>query len=223
MTVLSGLDPDTHWSVRSQLAAILATKDPERALPRLMRMLSDSDQRVVPEVLTALTKLKAPGVVKVLLEKLQADDVGIRAAAATNLGELKPEAAADGIIDALVAAYKRGEVDLLYDVRAAVIEALSNYGPAAGVPVLKTALGDKDAVGREAWAAHSGEIEDSPTAAEDVDPAENKTAPDAGTAEDDYLGSALQMRRTCHRLSLPGKRRRRVDWIFSCSTRPARH
>jgi cyclophilin family peptidyl-prolyl cis-trans isomerase len=35
-------------------------------------------------------------------------------------------------------------VDLLYDVRAAAIEALSNYGPAAGVPALKTALGDKD-------------------------------------------------------------------------------
>jgi cyclophilin family peptidyl-prolyl cis-trans isomerase/HEAT repeat protein len=144
MTVLSGLDPDTHWSVRAQLAAILATKDPERALPRLMRMLSDSDQRVVPEVLTALTKLKAPGVVKVLLEKLQADDVGIRAAAATNLGELKPEGAAAGVVDALVAAYKRGEADLLYDVRAAAIEALANYGPAAGVPALKTALGDKD-------------------------------------------------------------------------------
>jgi HEAT repeat protein/cyclophilin family peptidyl-prolyl cis-trans isomerase len=142
LTVLSGLDPDTHWSVRAQLAAILATKDSERALPRLIRMLSDSDQRVVPEVLTALTKLKAPDVVKILLEKLQADDVGVRAAAATNLGELKPEGAP--VIDALLAAYKRGEVDLLYDVRAAAIEALANYGPAAGVPALKTALADKD-------------------------------------------------------------------------------
>ena len=140
MTVLSGLDPDTHWSVRAQLAAILATKDPQRALPRLMRMLLDSDQRVLPDVLTALTKLKAPDVVKILLEKLQADDVSVRAAAATNLGELKPEEA----VQALVAAYKRGEADLLYDVRAAAIEALSNYGPAVGVPALKTALGDKD-------------------------------------------------------------------------------
>jgi cyclophilin family peptidyl-prolyl cis-trans isomerase/HEAT repeat protein len=140
MRVLSGLDPDSHWSVRAQLATILATKDTERSLPRLMRMLSDSDQRVVPEVLNALTKLKAPDIVKILLEKLQTEDVGVRAAAATNLGELKPSGAAD----ALMAAYKRGEVDLLYDVRAAAIEALANYGPAVGVPALKTAFADKD-------------------------------------------------------------------------------
>jgi HEAT repeat protein/cyclophilin family peptidyl-prolyl cis-trans isomerase len=140
MTVLSGLDPDSHWSVRAQLAGILATKDPARALPRLTRMLTDTDQRVVPEVLTALTKLKAPDIVKILLEKLQADDVGVRASAASNLGELKPQEA----VDPLNAAYKRGEVDLLYDVRAAALEALSNYGPAVGVPALKTALADKD-------------------------------------------------------------------------------
>jgi cyclophilin family peptidyl-prolyl cis-trans isomerase/HEAT repeat protein len=140
MTVLSGLDPDSHWSVRAQLASILADKDPGRGLPRLLRMLSDPDQRVVPEVLKALTKLKAPDVVKILLEKLQADDVGVRAAAATNLGELKPE----GATDALIAAYKRGEVDLLYDVRAAAVEALANYGPTVGVPALTTALSDKD-------------------------------------------------------------------------------
>jgi cyclophilin family peptidyl-prolyl cis-trans isomerase/HEAT repeat protein len=140
MTVLSGLDPDSHWSVRAQLAAILAAKDPARALPRLMRMLNDSDQRVIPEVLNALTKLKAPDIAKILLEKLQAEDVEVRAAAASNLGELKPE----GAVDALIAAYKRGEVDLLYDVRAAALEALSNYGPAVGVPALRTALGDKD-------------------------------------------------------------------------------
>jgi cyclophilin family peptidyl-prolyl cis-trans isomerase/HEAT repeat protein len=139
MTVLSGLDPDSHWTVRAQLAGILASKDPERALPRLERMLTDSDQRVIPEVLGALTKLKAPDVVKILLQKLQADDVGVRAAAAANIGELKPE----GVIDALTAAYKRGEVDLLYDVRGAVLEALANYG-AAGVPVIRAALGDKD-------------------------------------------------------------------------------
>jgi cyclophilin family peptidyl-prolyl cis-trans isomerase/HEAT repeat protein len=139
MTVLSGLDPDSHWSVRAQLASILASKDPARALPRLERMLTDTDQRVIPEVLGALTKLKAPDIVKILLEKLQAEDVGVRAAAATNIGELKPE----GVVEALTAAYKRGEVDLLYDVRAAVLEALANYG-AAGVPVIRTALGDKD-------------------------------------------------------------------------------
>ena len=48
LTVLSGLDPDPHWSVRAGLATILGSMDAERALPRLTPMLADSDARVVP-------------------------------------------------------------------------------------------------------------------------------------------------------------------------------
>ena len=140
LTVLSGLDPDAHWSVRAGLAAILGSKDPERSLPRLTPMLADADARVVPAVLTAMTKLKAPGLAKILFEHLAKEDAGIRAAAASNIGELKPE----GGVDALVAAYKRGEADLVIDMRAAALEALSKYGAAAAVPALRTALGDKD-------------------------------------------------------------------------------
>ncbi len=139
LTVLSGLDPDTHWSVRAGLATILGSKDPERSLPRLSPMLSDTDTRVVTAVLAAMTKLKAPGLAKILVEHLAKDDVGIRAAAAANLGELK----ADGGVDALVAAYKRAEADLVIDTRAAALEALSKYGDAA-LPTLRTALEDKD-------------------------------------------------------------------------------
>jgi cyclophilin family peptidyl-prolyl cis-trans isomerase/HEAT repeat protein len=140
MAVLSGLDTDSHWSVRARLAGILATKDAARSLPRLTRMLSDTDARVIPEVLTALTKVKAPEVAKILLERLGSDDVAVRTAAATNLGELKPE----GASDALIAAYKRGEADLTYATRASALEALSKYGAAMAVPTLRVALGDKD-------------------------------------------------------------------------------
>ena len=140
LTVLSGLDPDPHWTVRAGLASVLATKDPERALPRLTPMLTDEDARVIPGVLGALTKLKAPGIGKILLDRLGSEDVGIRAAAATNIGEVKPEGGAE----ALVAAYKRGEVDLVFDIRAAAIEALSKYGAAAARPTLQVALNDKD-------------------------------------------------------------------------------
>ncbi len=66
--------------------------------------------------------------------------MSIRAAAASNIGELKP----DGGADALVAAYKRGEADLVIDMRAAALEALSKYGAPAAVPTLRMALGDKD-------------------------------------------------------------------------------
>jgi HEAT repeat protein/cyclophilin family peptidyl-prolyl cis-trans isomerase len=140
LTVLSGLDPDPHWSVRAGLATILGAKDAERSLPRLMPMLSDSDMRVIPSVLTALTKLKAQGIEKILTEHLDKEDVAVRAAAATNLGEIK----AEGAVNALVAAYKRGEADLVIDTRAAVLDALSKYGAEAAVPTLRVALGDKD-------------------------------------------------------------------------------
>ena len=140
LTVLSGLDPDPHWSVRAGLATILGSKAPERSLPRLLPMLTDADARVVPSVLTALTKLKAPGLAKILIDHLSKEDVGIRTAAAANLGELKPEGGAE----ALVAAYKRGEADLVIDTRAAALESLAKYGAAAAVPTLRTALGDKD-------------------------------------------------------------------------------
>jgi cyclophilin family peptidyl-prolyl cis-trans isomerase/HEAT repeat protein len=139
LTVLSGLDPDAHWSVRAGLATILGSKNHGRSLPRLTPMLADADARVVTAVLTALTKLRAPGLEKTLLEHLAKDDIGIRAAAASNIGELKPE----GGVAALVAVYKRGEADLVIDTRAAALEALSKYG-AAAVPTLRTALGDKD-------------------------------------------------------------------------------
>ena len=140
LTVLSGLDVDPHWSVRAGLATILGSKEPERSLPRLTPMLADPDSRVIPSVITAMTKLKAPGMAKILFEHLSKDDPGIRAAAAGNIGELKP----DGGVDVLVAAYKRGEADLLIDTRAAAIEALSKYGAAAAIPTLRTALADKD-------------------------------------------------------------------------------
>jgi cyclophilin family peptidyl-prolyl cis-trans isomerase len=140
LTVLSGLDPDPEWSVRAGLAAVLATKDAERSLPRLTPMAADTDARVIPAVLAALTKLKAPGIEKILLERLGSEDVGVRTAAATNLGELKTE----GAVDALIAAYKRGGADLVIDARAAALEALSKYGAAAAVPTLKAALQDKD-------------------------------------------------------------------------------
>ena len=139
LTVLSGLDSDPHWSVRAGLATILSATDAERALLRLTPMLADSDTRVIPAVLTALTKIKAPGVEKILIERLGSDDVAIRASAAANLGDVKP----DGGVDVLLEAYKRGEADVVFDTRAAAIDGLSKYGaPAAAA--LRQALNDKD-------------------------------------------------------------------------------
>jgi cyclophilin family peptidyl-prolyl cis-trans isomerase len=103
-------------------------------------MLADSDERVIPSVLTALAKLKTPGVDKVLLQQLAKDDAVIRTSAANNLGELKPE----GAVEALIGAFHRGEADATYSARAAALAALAKYGAALAVPTLKLALADKD-------------------------------------------------------------------------------
>ncbi len=83
-------------------------------------MLNDSDQRVVPAVLASLAKLRAPNAPAVMIQRLQADDPAVRAAAAAAVAELKP---ADGA-QALAAAYELGQRDLTYIARAAAIAAL---------------------------------------------------------------------------------------------------
>ena len=140
ITVLSGLDSDSHWSVRAALATILGTLPLETGLPRLEALLTDTDQRVIPFVLASLVKLKAPKVVPILLERLKADDPIVRAAAATGLGTLKP---ADGA-QALADSYRLGERDSTYAARAAALAAIAEYGAAAATPVLKSAFADKD-------------------------------------------------------------------------------
>ncbi len=140
VSVLSGLEPDPHWTVRAALASVLATLPPEIALPRLTLMLDDSDQRAIPAVLAALTKLHTPAAASVLLERLKADDPVVRVAAANGIGEIKPPNGAAALADA----YRLGQRDGTYIARAAALAALTKYGAADAVPVLKTALADKD-------------------------------------------------------------------------------
>jgi cyclophilin family peptidyl-prolyl cis-trans isomerase len=140
ITILSALDPDPHWSVRAALATILGGLTADVALPRLTSMLNDADQRTLPLVLGALVTLKAPTAPQVLLDKLNADDPVVRAAAATGLGVLKPPAGAAALADA----YKLWERDATYTARAAALAALAKYGAATATPVLRSAFADKD-------------------------------------------------------------------------------
>ena len=70
-------------------------------------MLKDEDLRVIPSVLSSLRSLKAPEVERVLLEWLTHDDPVVRAAAATELGELKP-AGGEAALVARVAGRRAG-------------------------------------------------------------------------------------------------------------------
>jgi cyclophilin family peptidyl-prolyl cis-trans isomerase len=140
LLTLSALDPDPHWSVRIALASALVSLPPESALPRLRVMLGDSDPRVIPAVLTSMVKLGAPDLSDVLIARLKVDDAAVRAAAAQELGVLKPAGAAG----ALAEAYHLGQRDPEYVARAAALTALAEYGAALAAPVLNEAISDKD-------------------------------------------------------------------------------
>ncbi len=167
VAVLSGLDPDPNWVVRSALASVLGTLSPDVALARLATMLKDSDQRVIPAVLTALVKLRDPNVSTVLIERLKAEDPAVRVAAAAGLGELKPPGGAA----ALAAAYEAGQRDPTYIARAAALGALVKYGAAAAQPVLRSALADKDWAVRVRAAALLKELDPASDVALEIRPA----------------------------------------------------
>jgi cyclophilin family peptidyl-prolyl cis-trans isomerase/HEAT repeat protein len=138
--VLSGLEPDRDWRPRAALAEVLGDFPSDLALGRLRSMLQDEDKRVIPSVLTALVKLKAPEVSDVLMEKLKDPDFAVRASAARQLGEIKAPAGAE----ALREAYKTGLADAPYAARSAALDGLVTYGPAEARETLTAALTDKD-------------------------------------------------------------------------------
>jgi len=180
LMVLSGLDADPHWSVRAALASIFGTLDSAVAVPRLTAMLGDRDARVIPAAVEALVKFRPPDVGPALLRLLTYDDVIVRAAAATAIGEMK----LPGGETALAEAYRTGSRDGMYQARAAALGALAKYGSGAAMPVLWEALGDGD------WAVRVKAL----ALARDLDPATDLSAairPAPGPAADRYASPSL--------------------------------
>ena len=175
VTVLSGLDPDSDWSVRAALATVLGTLSPDLGLPRLRMMLSDSDQRVIPAVLASLVKLKDPSATRLLIDRLTADDPGVRAAAARAIAEIKPAGGAAALTDA----YAFGIRDTTYVARTAALDALTAYGAADAKPVLDMALADKDWAVRIRAAKLLQRIDPTSDALQRIRPAPTRLMPDA--------------------------------------------
>lgn len=138
--VLSGMDPDSQWGVRAGLAEVLATLPSNVALERLRSMLKDEDKRVVPSVLRALVRIKAPDAGTVALAQLKEPDFVVRSTAADIVGELKPA----GGVEALREALKIAAGDAAIDARASILSALAEYGAATATPDVTAALHDKD-------------------------------------------------------------------------------
>ena len=140
LTTLSGLDPDRDWTVRIAQAEALAMLPGAQGQARLVSMLQDRDQRVVPAVLRALIASKSPDTEKVLVDRLKADDLVIRATAAAGLAEIKATGAARALYDA----YQATAGDSTYVARAAMLTALNTLDPMSARPMLQQALQDRD-------------------------------------------------------------------------------
>jgi cyclophilin family peptidyl-prolyl cis-trans isomerase len=138
--VLSSMEPDSQWTVRAALAEALATLPPGVALERVRSMLRDEDRRVIPAVLSALVRLKAPDAATLMLAQLKEPDFVVRATAARLIGELKPA----GGVEALRAALALAQGDAAIDARAAIVAAMAEYGAAEAAGALKEGLADKD-------------------------------------------------------------------------------
>jgi cyclophilin family peptidyl-prolyl cis-trans isomerase len=175
VTILSGLDPDPDWHARAALASLLGELSRQTALPRLTRMLEDTDQRVLAAVLTSLVKIGAPSAGDVLLDHLKADDPVVRAAAASGIGELRLPAGAQ----ALPAAYQFGLRDATYVARAATIEAFAKYGISVARSLLDAALADKDWAVRVRAAALLKQGEPASNAEDRIRPAPTRLALEA--------------------------------------------
>lgn len=138
--VLGSLAPDRDWTVRVALAEVLATLPADLARERLVPMLADEDRRVIPAVLRALARVKAPDAAERALTHLAEPDVAIRAAAAAIVGQLRPAGGAAALLGAL----KEAEADAANDARLAAMSALAAYGAADAVEPLEARLADRD-------------------------------------------------------------------------------
>jgi cyclophilin family peptidyl-prolyl cis-trans isomerase/HEAT repeat protein len=140
LLVLSGLDPDPQWSVRAALAGLVGTLPLDIAVPRLEAMLHDEDQRVLPSVLNALVRVRAPDAAAAVMARVKEPDFVVRATVAHLIGQLQPAGGAE----ALKELYRMSRADAAYDARAAALAALAEYGPAAATETVKDALTDRN-------------------------------------------------------------------------------
>ena len=147
---LSGLQPDSEWQVRADLAYALAFVDPDVGAFRLTLMLEDEDRRVIPAALRSLVTLRAPNAVGVLLAHLSDGDVVVRKTAATLLGELEVRQA----VEALASAYRDAAGDPSYLARAAIVDALARIGGPRAIETLRAAVDDPDWAVRVRAAQH---------------------------------------------------------------------
>ena len=108
LLVISNFERDRDWSVRANLATVLATLPGDRVRAAIQDLVGDNDVRVRGPALEALARIGAPDLATALFDALETPDFAVRAVAARLIGEQKVE----GGPARLIKAYERGESDV---------------------------------------------------------------------------------------------------------------
>ncbi len=143
--------PAGDWKAMAAYAQGLGIVATERARTLLGDFLSGKthgkpDARAVPDILNALSAAKAEGLRDVLLAQLKAEDVLVRATAATLLGQHGD--ASDAVAKALEDAYKAARADKMNDARVALLEAADKLKRPMNMQALTEETRDADYVVR---------------------------------------------------------------------------
>lgn len=122
--VLSGMDPDPVWWVRSEVASALGGLGDDVSVGVLHSMLEDEDPRVLPAVLDGLRRARGRDSLDTLLRHLEHSDLGVRVAAADAVAAL----GVPGASSSLLAAWRRGLRDGAgeLEARIAAVNALAS-------------------------------------------------------------------------------------------------
>jgi cyclophilin family peptidyl-prolyl cis-trans isomerase/HEAT repeat protein len=172
LVLLSGLEPDPHWMVRSAMASLLGTLPADVAVDRLKPMLDDPDKRVVASVVESLARLRAPGLPELLPAQLKSPDEGVRIAAARAIGQAKIAGGAAALRDA----YAAWSDPALHEARQAALTALARFPSAESLDTVKAALADKDWALRLRAAALMHDLDPSFDTAHAIRPADGSSS-----------------------------------------------
>jgi len=141
--VLSGMDADPVWWVRSAIASALGGLGDEASVGLLHAMLRDEDPRVLPAVLEGLRRARGKDALDTLRRHLEHTDLGVRVAAAEGLAAL----GATGASSPLLASWRRGLGDGAgeLEARLAAVTALAaQRDEEAGAGLAEVAQADPD-------------------------------------------------------------------------------
>jgi cyclophilin family peptidyl-prolyl cis-trans isomerase/HEAT repeat protein len=143
--------PRDDWKAMAAYAQGLGQLGADRAKTILLDLMSGKtygkpDPRAASDILNALAAAKVEGLRGILLENLKAEDVIVRATAATLLGGLGDES--EAVVKALEEAYKTARADKMNDARIAILEAADKLRHPMSVLALSEATRDEDYVVR---------------------------------------------------------------------------